>query len=150
MSNGPVSSRIRSARRSLQRRRASRQLAGRRRRERIDERIDPYRQELNRIDEELAVLVNEFSGGPRSNAEAKQEGFGALLANRLDVPAQRADFDGDGDDDLAVFFGVDQDTSQRFNSPFAAFDQPRRSSEEEREPFDPFKAMEEFEERLPP
>ena len=72
------------------------------------------------------------------------------MANRLDVPAQRADFDGDGDDDLAVFFGVDQDTSQRFNSPFAAFDQPRRSSEEEREPFDPFKAMEEFEERLPP
>ena len=150
MSNGPVSSRIRSARRSLQRRRASRQLAGRRRRERIDERIDPYRQELNRIDEELAVLVNEFSGGPRSNAEAKQEGFGALLANRLDVPAQRADFDGDGDDDLALFFGVDNDPSQRFNSPFAAFDQPRREDDEDAEPFDPFAAMEEFEKSLPP
>ena len=95
-------------------------------------------------------MVNEVSGGPRSNAEAKQEGFGALLANRLEVPAQREDFDGDGDDDLAVLFGVDQDTSQQFNSPFAAFDEPRRKSEEEQEPFDPFKAMKEFEKRLPP
>jgi hypothetical protein len=155
MSEGPISGRLRSARRGIQRKKARKGLRKQRRQERRRERTRPYREELQSITQELSLIADELTGGPRSDAEGKQESLGATIANALNLPAQREDFDGDGDDDLAVFFGVDQDPQAEFNSPFAVFDQlegRRESSDstQDQEPFDPFSAIEEFEDNLPP
>lgn len=155
MSEGPISGRLRSARRGIQRKKARKGLRKQRRRERRRERVRPYREELQSINQELSLIADELTGGPRSDAEGKQESLGATIANALNLPAQREDFDGDGDDDLAVFFGVDQDPKAEFNSPFAVFDDfggrsGGREASDDREPFDPFAAIEDFEDNLPP
>jgi len=154
MSQGPISGRIRSARRGIQRRKARKGLQKKRRQARRSERRSPYTQELQAINQELSLIANELTGGPKSDSEGKQESLGATIANALSLPAQREDFDGDGDDDLAVFFGVDQDPESRFNSPFAVFDEMQgptgaSSGSEDRESFDPFEAIEQFEDSLP-
>lgn len=75
-----------------------------------------------------------------------------MLANLFELPAQRADFDGDGDDDLAVFFGVDQDDDPSQNSPFAALDafERRMQPGDDKSSSNPYDAVDRFEDNLPP
>jgi len=153
MTQGPISGRLRSARRGIQRRKARKGLRRQRREEQRRERRRPYTEELQAINQEISLIANELTGGPGSDSEGKQESLGATIANALSLPAQREDFDGDGDDDLAVFFGIDQDPEPQFNSPFAVFDDFEagggRENSADRERFDPFAAIEDFEDSLP-
>ena len=149
--NGPISGRLRSVRRGLQRRSARRSLAQQRRQQRRQEALEPFTDELASTREELSKIRNELIGPKDSNAEGKQEAVGSTLVNLFGLPSQRADFDGDGDDDLAVFFGVDQDDDTSQNSPFAALDafesQMQRSDDVSNNPYD---AVDRFEDSLPP
>ena len=150
--NGPVSGRLRSARRTLQRRRARRGLAQQRRQQRRQEALEPFTSELQSTREELGKIRDEIVGPKDSNAEGKQEALGSTIVNLFGLPSQRDDFDEDGDDDLAVFFGVDQDDDRSQNSPFAALDafEDSMRGSNTRDDQDPYAAVDRFEDNLPP
>jgi len=151
--------RVKEAKGKRRARQLKRQAEKRRRRERLRERTQPIRDELEATGEELSKLRDEFTSDRDKSEQAEEEG-GSFLANLLGAPSQVADIDGDGDDDLALFFGVDNEQQDRDGpDPFAAFeDEEARQRESEAAPDSPFTALDgsvfepvaEFEEQFQP
>jgi hypothetical protein len=114
---GAISSAVRSVRGSVRERRARRQSSQLRkkkkqdeRREKVEEFLSPLTNEIDQTRDELSALSDEFSSDADSS-EQKEEAGGGLLAGILGAPQQVGDFDGDGDADRAVFFGVDNEAT---------------------------------------
>jgi hypothetical protein len=151
--------RVKEAKGKRRARQLKRRAQKRRRRQRLRERTQPIRDELERTGEELSKLRDEFTSDDDKSEQAEESG-GSFLANLLGAPSQVADIDGDGDDDLALFFGVDNEQQDRDGpDPFAAIeDGEARQRESEAAPDSPFTALDgsvfepvaEFEEQFQP
>jgi len=135
--------RVKEAKGKRRARQLKRRAQKRRRRQRLRERTQPIRDELERTGEELSKLRDEFTSDDDKSEQAEESG-GSFLANLLGAPSQVADIDGDGDDDLALFFGVDNEQQDRDGpDPFAAFE----DEQQDRDGPDPFAAIEDEEPR---
>jgi len=134
--------RVKEAKGKRRARQLKRRAQKRRRRQRLRERTQPIRDELERTGEELSKLRDEFTSDDDKSEQAEESG-GSFLANLLGAPSQVADIDGDGDDDLALFFGVDNEQQDRDGpDPFAAIeDEEARQRESEAAPDSPFTAL---------
>jgi len=162
----PISRRVRRVRGKIKKakaknkaRKLKKQRARQRRKEKIKQKTQPVRDEFDATVEELGKLKEEFVSTDDKSEQAEEQG-GSFLANVLGAPSQVGDFDGDGDDDLALFFGVDGEEEGRDGpDPFAAFEdeeQRQRPTEtEDGAPFteldgDVFTPVAEFEEQFEP
>jgi len=184
--NRPVSRRIRQLRGRLSERRSRRRSAQLQRRARVErtkqrvrDKVEPVTSEVEAVRTELGELQEDLGFDTSDDEDGDADGFlarlageanssddkseqaeergGSVLGGLLGVPAQRADLDGDGDDDLGLFFGVDGEANDTDGpDPFAAFeDAPGREVEEGDSGFTQtdagvFDAVAEFEQRFEP
>jgi hypothetical protein len=116
-SRGPISNAVRSVRGSVRESRARREtkkLKKKRkrqeRREKVSEFLNPLTNEIDETRNELSALADEFQS-EKDSSEQKEEAGGSFLTALLGAPAQKGDFDGDGDDDLALIFGADNEST---------------------------------------
>ena len=138
--SGPVSRRLRRVRGKLRERRSRkkgkklrRQRKVNRVKSRVSETVDPVTTEVEAVQEELGKIQDEFTKDDDKSEQEEEKG-GTFLANLLGAPAAKDDFDGDGDDDLGIFFGVDgEENDSDGPDPFAALDEPAQQQDVEQE-----------------